>query len=84
MTERRSIPNVRLRVVHLHRSGGELVRRVSELVFEHGRPVAVLAWTGEPGARRPRKGVPLDTAYLRPARRAKHLFRYDGITHEAQ
>lgn len=84
MTEdRRVIPKVRLRVVHLHFSGAEPVRRVSELVFKDGRPLAVLRWTGEGGRRRPERVAPLDTARLRPARRARHLFRYDGVTGEA-
>jgi hypothetical protein len=78
--ERRSIPRNRLRVVHLHQERGEPVRRVSELVFVEGKPQAVLGWKEERGARQPRKLIALDTSRLRPPRRAKNLFRYDGIT----
>lgn len=84
VAERRSIPKVRLRVVHLHRSGDEPVRRVSQLLFVGGRPVAVLGWSGTEGERRPKRTVPLETSRLRPSRHAKHLYRYEGVTVEAE
>jgi hypothetical protein len=82
MTERRSIPRARLRVVHFHSGGPQPVRRVSELLFRDGRPLAVLRWIGASGERRPELVVPLETARLRPARRVRNLFRYDGMTSE--
>jgi hypothetical protein len=82
MSERRSIPRARLRVVHFHSAGQEAVRRVSELLFRDGRPLAVLRWSGASGERRPELVVALDTARLRPARRSRNLFRYDGTTSE--
>jgi hypothetical protein len=82
MSERRSIPRQRLRVLHLHLDGEAPVRRMSELVFVQGRPNAVLRWTAEGGGRHPGAMVPLDTARLRPSRRARNLFRYDGVTAE--
>ena len=83
MTERRSIPRQRLRVLHFHLDGKAPVRRVSALVFVQGRPNAVLRWKFEHGrGRHPDAMVALDTARLRPSRRRRYLFRYDGLTAE--
>jgi hypothetical protein len=82
MSERRSIPRERLRVLHFHVNGEAPVRRISELMFVQGRPVAVLRWTGEGCERHPDAIVPLDTARLRPTRRGRNLFRYNGVTAE--
>jgi hypothetical protein len=68
-----------LRVVHLHDTGSEPVRRVSELRFVDGRPQAVLGWTQSVDGRRPAV-IPLDNARLRASKRAKNLFHYDGVT----
>jgi len=78
--ERRSIPRTRLRVVHLHGTEGEPVRRVSELMFVDGRPQAVLGWKQSDQGRCPAEVVPLDSARLRASKRAKNLFHYDGVT----
>lgn len=78
--ERRSIPRTRLRVVHLHGSEGEPVRRVSELMFVDGQPQAVLGWKQSEAGRRPAEVIPLDTARLRASKRAKNLFHYEGVT----
>jgi hypothetical protein len=80
--ERRSIPRTRLQVVHRHRVRGEPVRRISELLFIEGRPVAVLDWTEKGGVRRPRQVIALETARLRRSQRVKTLFRYEGVTGE--
>ena len=82
MSERRSIPKQRLRVLHLHLDGAAPVQRISELVFVRGQPNAVLRWSAEGGGRHPGATVPLDTARLRPSRRRRNLFRYDGVTAE--
>nr|HEX2200367.1 hypothetical protein [Burkholderiales bacterium] len=78
--ERRAIPRTRLKVIHLHREGDEPTRRVSDLVFLDGKPHAVLGWTHSEQGRRPGAAIELDTARLRPSRRAKALFRYEGVT----
>jgi len=78
--ERRSIPGVRLKVVHRHRRGEAPERRVSDLVFIDGRPHAVLRWEQRDAARRPALTIPLDSNRLRPAKRVRALFRYEGVT----
>ena len=78
--ERRTQPRTRLRVVHLHHTGSEPVRRVSELSFVDGRPQAVLGWKQSVDGRCPAAIIPLDGTRLRASKRAKNLFHYDGVT----
>lgn len=55
-------------------------RRVSELVFVQGRPVALPAWINLGGVRTPLYVCELDSAKLRPTNEAKNTYYYDDIT----
>jgi hypothetical protein len=69
-----------LTVIHRHRSGASTFRRVSELVFVHGRPKAVLGWIDTGGMRTPIYICELDPAKLRKAAADKNTYYYDEIT----
>ena len=47
MQNRRKV-RLGLKVIHRHRAGDAVFRRVSELVFVSGRPKAVLGWIDSP------------------------------------
>ena len=65
-------------MLHWHRVGTSLFWRLSELVFMHGRPVAVPDWIDLAGVRTPLYVCELDAAKLRPTARA--TYRYDDET----
>ena len=77
----------KVRVIHRHRLGGLVYRRVSELVFIDGLPKAVLAWIDMAGDRaaiycdlEPDK---LRESFMRQRTqggRAKTTYYYDEIT----
>ena len=79
MVERRKVRTA-LKVVHRHRVGGVVRRRVSELVYVHGRPVALLEWINLGPVRTPLYTLELDPSKLRPAPNREGAYYYDDIT----
>lgn len=67
-----------LKVIHPHFVGGHRLRRVSELVYMRGAPVAVLGWIDLGGLRTPIT-IQLDPAKLRRGG-LKDTWYYDGAT----
>jgi hypothetical protein len=79
MAERR-IARVQQRVVHQHRIGAQVFKRVSEFVYVRGEPKAILRWIDVAGMRAPIY-LHLDAAKLRRIRAgAATLFLYTGTT----
>jgi hypothetical protein len=78
MPDRRKV-RVGLKVIHRHRVGSHVFRRVSELVFVDGRPKALLGWIDLGGVRAPLYVCELDRAKLRAAR-LRGLYYYDATT----
>lgn len=79
--DRRSSPRTPFKVIHRHRIGARKFRRVSELVFvPGGRPRAVLEWVDLGGVRSPLYFAELDPGKLRPAKRPRNTYYYDGET----
>jgi hypothetical protein len=68
------------KVIHRHREGSKIFRRVSELVFISGRPKAVLGWIDTGGVRTPIYICELDPAKLRKAAATPNTFYYDEVT----
>ena len=79
MPERRKV-RVGLKVIHRHRVGNRVVRRVSELVFVDGRPKALLAWIDIGGVRTPLYICELDRTKLRAPKGVKNTYYYDATT----
>src|SRR5262245_43161503 len=79
MENRRAIRRVGLKVIHRHRLGEQTLRRVSELVFLHGEPKAILEWIDSAGLRTPIY-VEMDRSKLRMARGIRTLYYYEGTT----
>jgi hypothetical protein len=77
MKERRKA-RTGLKVVHRHRVGAVVVRRVSELVFVKGRPMALVEWINLGGVRTPLYVCELDASKLRQT--DKTTYYYDGAT----
>ena len=71
-----------LKVIHRHRVGNSVFRRVSELVYIHGKPKALLGWINIGGLRTPIYICDLDPGKLRRAagERGKNTFYYDDLT----
>lgn len=67
-----------LKVLHRHRVGATVFWRVSELVFVHGRPVAVPEWINLGGVRTPLFVCELDPAKLTQA--DKRTYHYLEVT----
>jgi hypothetical protein len=79
MAERRAA-RVEQKVVHRHRSGSLVFKRVSEFVLVRGQPKAILRWIDIAGVRTPIY-LDLDPAKLRRIRAGTSaLFHYDGTT----
>ncbi|HZM33234.1 MAG TPA: hypothetical protein VFC18_01975 [Burkholderiales bacterium] len=68
------------RVIHRHRVGRQVFRRVSELVFVQGQPKALLGWIDIGGVRTPLYVCDLDRAKLRTAKGVRNLYYYDATT----
>jgi hypothetical protein len=73
---------VGLKVIHRHRVGGSVFRRVSELVYIQGQPKALLGWINIGGMRTPIYICDLDPGKLRaaPGERSRNTFYYDEVT----
>ena len=78
--ERRQGVRVGLQVVHRHQVGETVVRRVSELVYVGGRPVALIDWINLGGVRTPLYPFPLDPQKLRQDPGRRGVFHYDALT----
>lgn len=76
----RSSGRLGLKVIHRHRVGNDEFRRVSELVFDRGRPRAILGWIDVGGQRTPIYLADLDPAKLKKAAAAKNTYYYDEVT----
>jgi hypothetical protein len=68
------------KVIHQHRAGNLVFRRISELVFLRGRPKAVLGWIDTGGMRTPIYISELDPAKLHKAAATPNTYYYDEIT----
>jgi hypothetical protein len=80
MTNRRS-SRYRLKVIHRHRMGPMIFRRVSELVFTGGRFRAILGWIDMGRMRTPIYLCELDQGKLHPSRQ-KNTYTYDAVTQD--
>src|SRR5687768_12633735 len=79
MAERRSV-RMEQKVVHRHRIGAQVFKRVSEFVYVHGAPKAILRWIDVADMRTPLY-LDLDPAKLRRIRAGtRTLFFYRGTT----
>jgi hypothetical protein len=78
--QNRSKGRLGLKVIHRHRAGASIFRRVSELVFIRGKPKAVLGWIDAGGVRTPIYICELDPAKLRKSAATKNTYYYDEIT----
>lgn len=68
------------KVVHRHRTGGQVSKRVSELIVVRGQPKAILRWIDIAGVRTP-ICVDLDPQRLRQVQEGPTgTLRYDGTT----
>ena len=76
-TERRKA-RTGLKVIHRHRVGTIVLRRVSELVFVQGRPIALLEWINLGGVRTPLYVCELEASKLKQT--DKNTYYYDGVT----
>lgn len=79
MHERRKA-RIGLQVIHRHRAGDITYRRVSELVFVHGRPKAVLGWINAGGVRAPISICDLDPKKLKKAAATPKTYYYEEVT----
>lgn len=79
MQNRRKV-RLGLKVIHRHRAGDAVFRRVSELVFVSGRPKAVLGWIDTGGMRTPIYICELNPAKLRKAAATSKTYYYDDVT----
>lgn len=79
MVDRRKL-RVGLKVIHRHRVGDKVFRRVSELVYVGGKPRALLSWINLAGVRTPLYICELDPEKLRAADGVKNTFYYDALT----
>jgi hypothetical protein len=75
----RRLARVRQKVVHRHRIGARVFRRVSEIVFIRGKPKAILRWIDIAGVRTPIY-ADLDAERLKRMRTAHVTYLYDGTT----
>jgi hypothetical protein len=75
----RGLARVRQKVVHRHRIGARVFRRVSELVFIRDAPKAILRWIDSAGVRTPIY-VDLDPSLLERTNTPRIAYRYEGTT----
>lgn len=79
MDNRRKI-RLGLKVIHRHRIGERIFRRVSELVMIAGKPKALLGWINLGGVRTPIYLCELERTKLRQSQTSSSTFYYDEIT----
>jgi len=68
------------KVIHKHRIGDKVFRRVSELVMIEGQPKALLGWINLGDVRTPIYLCDLDPAKLRRSPTSATTFFYDELT----
>ena len=66
--------------MHRHRMAGKVYRRLSDLVFADGRPLALLRWIDLGGVRTPLCVCELDPAQLEKI--SYNVYRYAGVTED--
>ena len=69
-----------LKVIHRHRIGDKIFRRVSELVMIEGQPKALLGWINLGSVRTPIYLCELEPGRLRRSATHPNTFYYDEIT----
>jgi hypothetical protein len=69
-----------LKVIHKHRIGQKVFRRVSELVMIDGQPKALLGWINLGDVRTPIYLCDLDQTKLRRSPTTANTYLYDEIT----
>ena len=69
-----------LKVIHKHRVGDKVLRRVSELIIIEGQPKALLGWINFGGVRTPIYLCDLDLAKLHRSATSTSTFYYEEIT----
>jgi len=79
MSERRKT-RLGLKVIHKHRVGEKVFRRVSELVMMDGQPKALLGWINLGDVRTPIYLCDLDPAKLRRSPTSATTYFYDDMT----
>ena len=79
MDNRRKI-RLGLKVIHRHRIGERVFRRVSEMVMIGGKPKALLGWINLGGVRTPIYLCELERDKLRQSQTSSSTFYYDEIT----
>lgn len=77
--DRRKV-RVGMKVIHRHRVGDQVFKRVSELVYVQGKPRALLHWINSAGVRTPLYICELDPAKLRAAEGVQNTFYYEDMT----
>jgi hypothetical protein len=68
------------KVIHKHRVGDKVLRRVSELVIIEGQPKALLGWINFGGVRTPIYLCDLEVAKLHRSTGSATTFYYEEIT----
>ena len=79
-TNERRKSRLGLKVIHKHRVGEKVFRRVSELVMIEGQPKAILGWINLGDVRTPIYICELDPAKLRRSATSAGTFYYDETT----
>ena len=79
-TNERRKTRLGLKVIHRHRVGEKVFRRVSELVMIDGQPKAILGWINLGDVRTPLYFCDLDPAKLRRSATSVATFYYDETT----
>ena len=79
MTERRK-SRLGLKVIHKHRIGDKIFRRVSELVMIDGQPKALLGWINLGEVRTPIYLCDLDVTKLHRSATSANTYYYEEIT----
>lgn len=79
MNERRK-NRLGLKVIHRHRIGEKVFRRVSELIVIDGQPKALLGWINLGAVRTPIYLCDLDQAKLHRSPTSPNTYLYDEIT----
>jgi len=79
VTDRRK-QRLGLKVIHKHRVGDKVLRRVSQLVIIAGRPKALLGWINLGGVRTPNYLCDLHEAKLHRSASRHSTFYYEEIT----
>ena len=78
--ERRQGVRAGLQVIHRHQVGEKVFRRVSELLYVSGRPVALIEWINLGDVRTPLYTYPLDPLKLHADSARRGVFHYDDLT----